>query len=152
MKLVLNESLEERMKRAEKNFKLKEAVYEDLPDELENTISEPAQEIKNEEEISNAAEPEEVINRGLADMINELIKSEYDAITDYNNAIATIVAENQMSELIPIFEDIRDEENVHVGQLQKALQQVSAAADNVSKGMKEAEGQLENNLSLEVKE
>ena len=103
----------------------------------------PAQEIKNEEEISNATEPEEMVNRGLADMINELIKSEYDAITDYNNAISTIVAENKMLELIPIFEDIREEENVHVGQLQKALQQVSDAADNIDKGVKEAEGQLE---------
>lgn len=103
----------------------------------------PAQELKNEEEISNATEPEEMINRGLADMINELIKSEYDAITDYNNAISTIVAENKMLELIPIFEDIREEENVHVGQLQKALQQVSDAANNIDKGVEEAEGQLE---------
>lgn len=120
-----------------------------LDEEITFTMEEP-QIIKNEEEISNATEPEEMTNRGLADMINALIKSEFDAVTDYNNAISTIVAENKMLELIPIFEDIRDEENVHIGQLQKALQQVSEAADNINKGVEEAEGQLEEPATQEI--
>lgn len=88
-------------------------------------------------------EPTEVQkNNGIADMLNDLIKSEFDAISDYNNAISTIIAEDPESPMIKVFEDILKEENIHVGQLQTALQQVSPAADEIDKGVEEAEEQL----------
>lgn len=88
-------------------------------------------------------EPTEVQkNNGIADMLNNLIKSEFDAISDYNNAISTIIAEDPESPMIKVFEDILKEENIHVGQLQTALQQVSPAADEIDKGVEEAEEQL----------
>lgn len=84
----------------------------------------------------------EEVRSGLADMINNLIKAEYDAVTDYNNAITTVLAENKYTDLIDVFQDILEEENLHIGQLQRALKEVSEAAENINKGEIEADKQL----------
>ena len=82
------------------------------------------------------------INLGYSNLISSLIKSEYDAIEDYNSAISTIKAEGADEYMVEVLKDILDEENIHVGQLQKLLQQVSESAENISKGEEEAEEQI----------
>lgn len=53
---------------------------------------------------------------GIANILIALIQSEWTAIDDYNNAIASLAAYNE-DEMINVLEDIIAEENVHVGQL-----------------------------------
>lgn len=127
MNLKLNETLEERMKRFE-DLKVKNEDIEDV------VLTDNALSIEEPTEVQK--------NNGIADMLNDLIKSEFDAISDYNNAISTIITEDPESPMIKVFEDILKEENLHVGQLQAALQQVSPAADEIDKGVEEAQEQL----------
>ena len=86
---------------------------------------------------------ETIVDHGMLGLVNNLIISEYDAIDQYNAAIATAEQEESL-EIIPILKDIIAEEHVHVGQLQAAAKLFDTAAKDVEKGDKEAERQLEN--------
>lgn len=96
----------------------------------------------------NADQPE---SKGVADLINELIIDEFEAITGYNNAITTITSIDPESTMLNVLNDIINEENTHVGQLQAALKEVSEAANNIMSGNNEGEGQL-GNPEVEVQE
>ena len=71
-----------------------------------------------------------------------LESSEYDAIDQYNSAMATAEAEGNI-EIIPILKDIIAEEHTHVGQLQAAAKLFDQSVDNIDKGEEEAIDQLE---------
>lgn len=81
-------------------------------------------------------------NHGMLGLVNSLIISEYDAIDQYNSAMATAEAEGNI-EIIPILKDIIAEEHTHVGQLQAAAKLFDQSANNVDKGKEEATDQLE---------
>lgn len=80
---------------------------------------------------------------GVANLLNMLIKSEWDAIEDYNSAIQTLTGMNFDETILNIIKDIVGEEHVHIGQLQKALETVSPNAVNIQEGEKEATEQLQ---------
>lgn len=80
---------------------------------------------------------------GVANLLNMLIKSEWDAIEDYNSAIQTLAGMNFDETILNIIKDIVGEEHVHVGQLQKALETVSPNVGNIQEGEKEAAEQLQ---------
>ena len=90
-------------------------------------------------------------SKGVADILNDLIIDEFEAITGYNNAISTITSIDPESTMLNVLNDIINEENTHVGQLQAALKEVSEAADNIMSGNNEGEGQL-GNPEVEVQE
>mgnify|MGYP002511462386 CR=1 FL=1 len=83
---------------------------------------------------------------GVAGELIALINDEWEAIQGYNNAIATLRAtatQNPFYEdAIKVLEEISAEENVHVGQLQEVLKQISPNAAEIQKGTKEAKSQL----------
>ena len=54
---------------------------------------------------------------GMASVIGDLIKDEYEAIDGYNAAIATAQAEG-FEDAVKVLAEIQAEENIHVGQLQ----------------------------------
>lgn len=92
-------------------------------------------------------EPSQVIdddtsNHGMLGLVNSLIISEYDAIDQYNSAMATAEAEGNI-EIIPLLKDIIAEEHMHVGQLQAAAKLFDQSANNIDKGEEEAIDQLE---------
>ena len=92
-------------------------------------------------------EPSQVIdddtsNHGMLGLVNSLIISEYDAIDQYNSAMATAEAEGNI-DIIPILKDIIAEEHMHVGQLQAAAKLFDQSANNIDKGEEEAIDQLE---------
>lgn len=92
-------------------------------------------------------EPSQVIdddtsNHGMSGLVNSLIISEYDAIDQYNSAMATAEAEGNI-EIIPLLKDIVAEEHMHVGQLQAAAKLFDQSANNIDKGEEEAIDQLE---------
>ena len=92
-------------------------------------------------------EPSKIIDNdtsdhGMLGLINSLIISEYDAIDQYNSAIATAEAAGEL-DAVPIFKDIIAEEHVHVGQLQAAAKLFDQSAKEVATGIEEAQDQLE---------
>lgn len=92
----------------------------------------------NKEEKTIIPEPPAGFNGGIADMLMSLIKDEYDAIQGYNGAISTLNDFNNCDVIKQILKDIANEENVHVGQLQKALELVAPNATSSVDGRIEA--------------
>lgn len=80
---------------------------------------------------------------GAASLINALIQDEWQAIQGYNDAIATLSTTDIDTDIINIFKDITNEENIHIGQLQKALEMVSPNVSSISEGEQEGAEQLE---------
>ena len=97
--------------------------------------------------IENVPEgPDEGSDTGVASELIHLINDEWEAIEGYNNAIASlrsVIDENPFYEsAIDVLEEISNEENVHVGQLQELLKQISPNAASITKGEEEAKSQL----------
>jgi len=84
---------------------------------------------------------------GIASLLNLAIIDEFEAIDTYNSQIATIrdlISKEKNVEVIAKYEDIieilteiTNEENIHVGQLQKALILVSSNANLIIDGQSE---------------
>lgn len=83
---------------------------------------------------------------GAASELIALINDEWEAIEGYNNAIATlrsVINQNPFyADAVKVLEEIASEENVHVGQLQEVLKQISPNAAEIEKGTEEAASQL----------
>ena len=93
--------------------------------------------------------PKEGSDTGVADLLIDAINDEWEAIRKYNSLIACLrfEAENNptYNSFVTIIEDIVAEENKHVGQLQKALENISPNAKYIEQGR--AEGQSQFNFS-----
>ncbi len=118
-------------------------------DELKNKIEIQVEEAKssvdtlNEDDESSTPNPPAIDNMGIATLLNSLIQDEWQAIQGYNDAIATLVVEDNHEDILNIFKDIVDEEHIHIGQLQKALETIAPNAESIGKGEEEGEEQLE---------
>jgi rubrerythrin len=88
---------------------------------------------------------------GMASVISDLIKDEYEAIDGYNSAIATAEAEG-FEEMINVLTEIQAEENIHIGQLQTLMNTVDPNAHLVDDGRQEGAEQLANPLGGAVTE
>ena len=99
--------------------------------------------IKIEENLKEELAPEQEKEYGLGTFVNDLIKSEFDAINDYNSAIVTFEAEGK-GEFTDIIRDIISEEHKHVGQLQTILKELnpSTVAD-IDEGQQEGQEQID---------
>jgi len=82
--------------------------------------------------------PAQGIESGATQIINQLIKSEYDAIDEYNSAIVTLIDEGRQ-DLADILTAIANDENTHVGNLLVAAKLVSPQASSIASGEGEAE-------------
>lgn len=110
---------------------LVKSIDKSLNDALKEDLEEPSKIIDND-----------TSDHGMLGLINSLIISEYDAIDQYNSAIATAESVGQL-DAVPIFKDIIAEEHVHVGQLQAAAKLFDQSAKEVAVGVEEAQDQLE---------
>lgn len=81
---------------------------------------------------------------GVADLLMTAINGEYDTIKEYNSIIATLNFESkpEYQRMIPILEEINNEEQRHIGQLQELLKLISPNAQSVESGKEEAREQL----------
>lgn len=94
---------------------------------------------------------EDIINgpaSGMAAVMSNLIKDEYDAIDGYNSAIVTAEAEGY-EDAVRVLAEIQAEENIHVGQLQEIMKLFDPNADKVEDGRVEGEEQLANPAAAE---
>lgn len=85
---------------------------------------------------------EDACHAGIAQDLNYLIKDELEAVEGYNSVLATWKDADKFPEVIAVLKDIVDEEMLHIGQLQRALELVSPNAKNIQAGAKEAEEQI----------
>lgn len=85
---------------------------------------------------------ENLSDTGLSTMVNALISDELEAIDGYNSAIVTFETEGK-SDYTNIMRDIINEEQTHIGQLQKILDELKAGTiQNIKDGQIEAGEQL----------
>lgn len=120
-------------------------------------------EVKEAETEEIPAAPQTPLGVTIANTLNTLIRDEWEAIEGYNDALSTLRAmggvEDENGEPVPdcegivkVIEDIVNEENLHVGQLQKALELVSPNAESIKTGDEEAEKQLTDPAAETVEE
>ena len=131
----------------ERNKELQEACQEAKIRYMSKKLKESfedehvGKEVKELEETPNTPDtPDEF---SAATIINNLIQDEWQAIQGYNDAVATFASMGVDENIINIFKDIVNEEHVHVGQLQKALESVSPNVQSIQDGEKEGSEQLE---------
>lgn len=125
-------------------------VTKKWPDrEFEITEVEEFNEEELEEELNESltdAQPIETgASVGMASVISDLIKDEYEAIDGYNSAIATAEAEG-FTDMISVLTEIQAEENLHIGQLQAIMNTLDPNSHLIDDGQQEGAEQLANPL------
>lgn len=132
-------------------LRLDESLFDDEFDSMSsikdsNTVDEFDDEFVDYEPENIPDGPAEGSDTGVASELIALIKDEWEAIEGYNNAIATLRANIHYNAFydraIAVLEEISAEENVHVGQLQEVLKQISPNAAEIKNGAQEARTQM----------
>ncbi len=80
-------------------------------------------------------------NTGMSQLLIDAINGEWDTIKLYNDIMVNAESYGY-SDIADILRDIIAEENIHVGQLQTALETISPNVSSIEKGVEEAEQQL----------
>ena len=143
--------------------KVEECLTEDVEIEIE-TKDEPKVEVEDSDEHSmeNVPDmPQTDCKMTIATLLNPLIKDELEAIDGYNSTVATIrsMMEDETTDksidyegIIAVISEITNEENLHIGQLEKLLETVSPNAKSIDDGKDEATEQLEETSNKEEEE
>lgn len=113
-------------------------INEDVIPE-EDPIIAPTIEDDSHEAPEVVTTPEE---NGVQNMVQFLIKDEWDAIEGYNNTIQTLKDIGGYDDLCGVLQEISNEELIHVGQLQKALEFVNPVTAKIKEGEEEATEQM----------
>lgn len=85
---------------------------------------------------------------GITDMLLQAINDENTTIQFYNNLIASCNNEG-FTAIADVIKHINEEENIHVGMLQYAMQSISEQAKEINKGVQEAEEILSGNIEAD---
>lgn len=112
----------------------------DVEEFIEESLTESLGEITDAQPIETGAAV------GMASVISDLIKDEYEAIDGYNSAIATAEAEG-FEDMVKVLTEIQAEENLHIGQLQAIMNTLDPNAHLVDDGQQEGIEQLANPLN-----
>lgn len=117
--------------------------YEDMLPELNDRIKSLSESFEDEHlGTETNISQENLSDTGLSTMVNALISDELEAIDGYNSAIVTFETEGK-SDYTNIMRDIINEEQTHIGQLQKILDELKAGTiQNIKDGQIEAGEQL----------
>lgn len=129
-KLILEEPIDE---------VIKPIIKEDVEDDIEKQTSDV------KVDTTEPLNPPQTNNEfGVSSLLNASIIDEFEAIDGYNSQIATVkdVLSKEKDEkkieyytsIIEILTEIVNEENIHVGQLQRALSLVSPNASLITDG------------------
>lgn len=118
-------------------FTLRESIFDDEFNMDDNF------ELSDHDPDNVPGGPSTGVDNGAASELIALIEDEWEAITGYNNAIATLrVYGEKYSDAIRVLEEINNEENIHVGQLEEVLKTISPNAASIQHGSVEAKSQL----------
>ena len=121
--------------------------YSGLDFDVDDSVFEVVK-TSNESEEAQKELPKTDADFGISNMLNALIRDEWEAIEGYNSTIVTLndIGFKNAEQIKGILSDIVKEENIHVGQLQKALELVSPNAVAIETGAREATEQIEDNV------
>lgn len=134
------------MRKVKEPWHLKRAYAFEVASDLINQISTSLNNLGESltESATEDAKPIETgAALGMATVLSDLIKDEYEAIDGYNTAIATAEAEG-FGDMVKVLTDIQAEENIHIGQLQELMKMVDPNASKIADGTVEAEELLSN--------
>lgn len=107
-----------------------------------------------QENLNENPDDEEKIDptAGLETVLNDLINDENEAINGYNSAIVNFEVEGR-GDLTQVFRDIIKDEQNHIGNLQKVLNEINPdTLKNIQDGQEEAEETLQSDSNLETEE
>lgn len=129
---------------------LDETLFDDMEDIETEEVMNPDDtpfvitDIDMDETVGDADKmgPEPGVDTGLASALIASINDEWATIDKYNSLMSTMSYE-QRDDMIPVIQDIVNEENRHVGQLQKLLETISTNTELINKGQQEAEKQID---------
>ena len=112
-------------------------INEDVIPEEDPVITEPVSNDHVTPEVT--ATPEQA---GIQSMLQDLIKDEWDAINGYSGTIQTLKGMGGYDDLCGVLQEISNEELIHIGQLQKALEFVNPVTAKIKEGEEEATEQM----------
>lgn len=132
---------------------IKEPVMEDIP-EFDKTAFEAAFKPWEDRYIELKEKANKAITEslkltedleGAKSIIADQTRGEYEAIQNYNKAIVDLQEIGDFDDVINILSSITDEEKVHVGELQQALETLNDNInDKIDSGKKEAKEHISN--------
>ena len=135
----LNKEIDNLRSKYDINESLKESVNADNEKVQVDVTSEPVTVEVTTEKLPIEEMQEKI---SIEQVLSDLIKDEFEAIDGYSSSLATLkILENDGSDysgIIANLEDIKNEELVHVGQLQKCLAEINPKAEAIDDGKEEA--------------
>lgn len=144
MKIIKNSILKESYSGAQLHPYVKSS-FNFINEKYDDEIEIGNEEIPVEDNSEGTPEtPKPGVETGYSNMLIKAINGEWETIELYNSIIATLSLEKdkKYDAIIKILQDITNEENVHVGQLQKALEILSPNTSSIKDGEKEANEQI----------
>ena len=147
----------------EENILVTDVLDEDYEDEVIEIEDEEPEVVEDEVTVEAPSEEDEVIEDGCDDSevseaasgIMDLIRDEWEAIKGYEDKIREIKDSCEDDEALvkvnKVLEDIENEELVHVGELQKLLQELGEDVHKIADGDEEA-SKLFNDIHESLKD
>ena len=104
--------------------------------------------LKEDINIQKSEETPTPENTGMSQLLIDAINGEWDTIKLYNDIMVNAESYGY-SDIADVLRDIIAEENIHVGQLQTALETISPNVSSIEKGAEEAKQQLNDTQTIE---
>lgn len=134
---------------------LDEALFSDTPDKRVtddlfdlDDVDDDFSSIDDLDDTDIPTGPQVGPTNGIADNLISLINSEWEAIRGYNDFVEVVKAnlsqynDPALANMLPVIDDIRNEENMHIGQLQELLKLISPNANSIQVGAVEGKSQF----------
>lgn len=138
-------SAEEKEQEAKKDEMVEEVSDEEIEEIKEKSEEEaPESEEAAEEEVEEKTEESDPstpsdLDTAIASMLGNAIIRTWEAIDNLNSIMVSVKTENEDHPIISIIQAIVDDEMMHVGQLEQAMQHVDPASENIEQGKAELE-------------
>ena len=116
-------------------------IQEEYDDDISFVIVSDENAVAEDDKKDTELETPKASDFTISSLLNNLIIGEWKTIDDYDAAIIT-ARDMGLDDLVRVMTDIQNEENVHIGQLQKCLQTLTSSVDKIDDGEKEAEEQI----------
>lgn len=123
-------------------------VEASVPENNEQVTVEVDGEVVTDGEPDNAEVEEFGPALAITDMLLQAVNDENTTIQFYNNLIAACNDEG-FTAIADVVKHINEEENIHVGMLQYAMQSISEQAKTIDKGTEEAEEIMSGNIDAD---
>lgn len=150
--------VEEKEQEAKKNEIVEEVSDEEIEEIKEKSEEEaPESEEVAEEEVEEKTEESDPstpsdLDTAIASMLGNAIIRTWEAIDNLNSIMVSVKTENEEHPIISIIQAIVDDEMMHVGQLEQAMQHVDPASENIEQGKAELEAPEEEPEAEEEQE